>query len=842
VLCTIDELDGYMYSMSAYLHPQDGPSPICPGAFQSQTNNPTWFAFVAWCTNLTLRVSASNCTQVQNAIGFQLAIYEDCTFNHVIACNADIQDCTTNAKILNITGLNIGGVYYFMVDGCLGSYCDVTIDIIGVCGQEVIAPWTLPVMGELFPCEGDSETYVVEDLDGAGTYHWFLDGLLIGQTATGNFNIHWTTPGTYQLCIDASNDPCVPVTDPPLPLCATIIVNEVDAGVLNISPSLLCPSETASISTSGYVTGTDNNQILLITDALGLIIEIINAPAGTFNSPAGGTFIVYAYNYSTNGGTVPVIGSNINDIDCSSKCCDLESQTIIFQGIQAGVSNIVCNDNGTGDDSSDDTFTFDVLVTGQNVGTLWNSTDGSLQGMYGTPLVCGPYSIISGVQNFDLHDYDVPTCFTSISVSPPLPCSFCNQTIDAGAGGILNCMNTSITLFGASSEPGLYQWSGPNLFSSNTLIATVHDSGWYYFSTLFPNHCADIDSVFVGLDHDVPIANAGADQLIDCNHQEVVIDGTTSSGNNLQYEWKDENGVVISTKSIFPWASSGTYFLKLTNTINGCTSLDTVEVFLHPNALGVVILNITPENCQGDNNGVIEVSGIEGGIPPYSYILNGIGADSSGQFINLSPGGYNIEVTDGYGCRLDTFVTVDPGVHLEINLPEIIELVQEQSGIIQAFINVPTSDLNSIYWTPRGILSCDTCLRSTISTAINQTLQLTVVHINGCVATAELNIVVVPAPHIYIPNTFTPNGDGLNDFFMLYSNDRIESILQLSIFDRWGDHIFEGQNLNPNEAETGWDGTFKGKEMNPGIFVYFIKVLMKDGTTMTKYGDITMLK
>jgi len=139
-------------------------------------------------------------------------------------------------------------------------------------------------------------------------------------------------------------------------------------------------------------------------------------------------------------------------------------------------------------------------------------------------------------------------------------------------------------------------------------------------------------------------------------------------------------------------------------------------------------------------------------------------------------------------------------------------------------------------------LSCDTCLTSTILAAINQTLQLTVVHINGCVATAELNIVVVPAPHIYIPNTFTPNGDGLNDFFMLYSNDRVESILQLSIFDRWGDHIFEGQNLNPNETGAGWDGTFKGKKMNPGIFVYYFRILMKDGTTMTKYGDITMLK
>src|SRR5688572_15017521 len=95
VLCTIDELDGYTYAMSSFQHPDDGPSPICPGANTTQTNNPTWFAFTAWCTDLTLRVTASNCVQVGGAIGFQLAIYEDCTFNNVIACNADVDDCTT---------------------------------------------------------------------------------------------------------------------------------------------------------------------------------------------------------------------------------------------------------------------------------------------------------------------------------------------------------------------------------------------------------------------------------------------------------------------------------------------------------------------------------------------------------------------------------------------------------------------------------------------------------------------------------------------------------------------------------------------------------------------------
>jgi len=156
VLCTVDELDQFAFSMSSFQHPNDGPTPLCPGT-GSIPNNPTWFAFTAWCTSLTLTASFSNCTAVAGNIGVQIAIYEDCTFSNPVACNVAPPNCNTNDKTLSMTGLNIGDVYYFLVDGCLGSYCDVAIDIVGVCGEEEISPWTLPVMGPATACAGDTE-------------------------------------------------------------------------------------------------------------------------------------------------------------------------------------------------------------------------------------------------------------------------------------------------------------------------------------------------------------------------------------------------------------------------------------------------------------------------------------------------------------------------------------------------------------------------------------------------------------------------------------------------------------------------------------------------------------
>ncbi|MFK8009337.1 MAG: hypothetical protein AB8H03_23450, partial [Saprospiraceae bacterium] len=336
VLCTVDDLDNYMFSMSSFQHPQNGPQPLCPGANGSIPNNPTWFAFTAWCTDLSLEASFSNCVQGGNLNGVQIAIYEDCSFNNAVACNVAVNNCNTNNKTLNMTGLTIGGVYYFLVDGCSGSYCDVTIDIIGTCGEEEIAPWTQGVTGETNACGGNTETYSVETLTGAATYHWFVDGVLVGTSTTPTFDIAWASAGSYELCIDASNDPCVPITDLPEELCTTINVYESEAGTIT-APTPLCPNEVANISVSGYNMGPDNAQAILVIDASGVILEVITGATGTFTSTTCETFTLFSYNYIPAIGTAPVVGNNVGAFDCVAECCDLESITISFEDTELPV-------------------------------------------------------------------------------------------------------------------------------------------------------------------------------------------------------------------------------------------------------------------------------------------------------------------------------------------------------------------------------------------------------------------------------------------------------------------------------------------------------------------------
>jgi gliding motility-associated-like protein len=842
VLCTVDELDGYMFSMAAFIHPEDGPSPICPGSPSSETNNPTWFAFTAWCSDLTLRVRPRNCTWVQFVVGVQIVIYEDCTFQTAVACDIDVQDCNGGDKTLVMTGLTIGKVYYFMIDGCLGSYCDLTIDVVGVCGQEFIAPWTMPVIGETHPCVGDTETYVVEALDGAGIYHWFLDGVLIGQTPVNSLNRIWDAPGTYELCIDASNDPCIPITDAPSPLCVTIVVHETDAGVLDVPPSTLCVNELASISTDGYNGSPDNSQVILVTDAAGIIVQVIPAAAGTFTSGSSGTFMVYAYNFITESGTLPLVGSDINAIDCGGACCDLFSQMITFQDLQATVSNIVCDNNATDDDPSDDTYTFDLLVTGPSPGEAWRSSDGTLNGSFGVMVNCGPYFIADGGLNFDLHDFDIPTCSTSISVTPPDACSVCIQVIYAGPGDTIDCYNNTVTLSGATSDAGMYLWNGPGAFVSNNLTTMASDSGWYYLTGSFASQCMFTDSVFVGMDRDTPVVEAGADQFIDCQSNVVLIDGSSSTGNNLQYQWTNTIGTVLSTEQGLLVNVPDLYTLQVTNTMNGCYATDDVEVFIRPGMPETITADIIPESCIGESNGVFEVTGIDGGAPPFSYSLNGQITNTTGLFSGLAPGEYTLQLTDSDGCLIDTVFTIHEGIDLQLEVVPFIEVVIGRTVSIEALVNVPEQDLSSIQWSPPGVLTCDTCLSTTIHASEDQALLLTVIHENGCVATAELIINVVPETEIYIPNVFSPNGDGVNDYFTVYTNERVDRILEFSVFDRWGGHIFQGKQLFPNDESSGWDGKFNGKELSPGVYTYSIEVLMVDGRRERYSGSVSLVK
>ena len=95
---------------------------------------------------------------------------------------------------------------------------------------------------------------------------------------------------------------------------------------------------------------------------------------------------------------------------------------------------------------------------------------------------------------------------------------------------------------------------------------------------------------------------------------------------------------------------------------------------------------------------------------------------------------------------------------------------------------------------------------------------------------------------VFIPNSFTPNGDGINDVFSVYGNDQVIKVRNLAIFDRWGNALYSQSDLPINDPSEGWDGHFRDDLMDPGVYVYVVEVELLDGTIRLFKGDVTLTR
>ncbi len=122
------------------------------------------------------------------------------------------------------------------------------------------------------------------------------------------------------------------------------------------------------------------------------------------------------------------------------------------------------------------------------------------------------------------------------------------------------------------------------------------------------------------------------------------------------------------------------------------------------------------------------------------------------------------------------------------------------------------------------------------------TYSITVFNESGCLSTDEVTVTVEKKKLVYVPNAFSPNSDGDNDVFMIYGGNDVLKIKSFQIFNRWGAVVFEQNEFQPNDPQYGWDGTYKGQTLNPGVFVYFAEIEFIDGKVEIFKGDLTLFR
>jgi len=269
---------------------------------------------------------------------------------------------------------------------------------------------------------------------------------------------------------------------------------------------------------------------------------------------------------------------------------------------------------------------------------------------------------------------------------------------------------------------------------------------------------------------------------------------------------------------------------------HGCKDSSSVQI-TQPFPLQYEI-NINAILCFG-GSGDVELSGIAGGVSPVMTSIDGNSFLADLIYTDLIPGMHTIEIKDLNGCKTDTTFLLTEPENWTINLGPDTTLAAGTSFDLATVVNGQPNGLLKIKWSDA---QCNDCLLRTIQAFSTKTYSVVATDENGCTSEDTITINVVTNRDVYIPTIFSPNGDGLNELFLITTGTDITEIQEMSIFDRWGNLVFSETHFSPNDPVHAWDGRSHGKLLNTGVYVYKVNILFNDSTQETRSGDVTLVR
>ena len=447
------------------------------------------------------------------------------------------------------------------------------------------------------------------------------------------------------------------------------------------------------------------------------------------------------------------------------------------------------------------------------------------------------YTAVNSISNIPIGDYavtirDANACETPLlipvrelelildpsvdAVTPPTCTGFSNGQI------VVNINN--------GNGPYLYDWqNGNGLVDENSLVNV--SAGVYQVNVQDVNLCKG--SFTFNMEDHPPLELQFDIMDVSCNGlRDGSVTAIPSGGvGNYQYQW-----AVGSTSQGLENLPTGNYPIIVTDG-NGCI-IEDIPFVPEPLPVFVQVGGVTNVVCFGDATGLVTLLG-SGGVMPYSFSVDGVTFQSSNSFPNLPADDYQLLIRDAEGC-LDTTETVvrqPPELTVDAGPDQVIDLGFSTN------IEAQASEFPVAYqWSPEESLDCMDCPFTEAMPVRTTTYMVTVINEDNCTATDEMTVEVVANRPIYIPNAISPNGDDRNNFFTLFSGPAGRAIKKLQIFDRWGELVFETQDIPLNDERMGWDGTFRGQPVNPGVYVYVAEVTFIDDVTLTYSGDVAILR
>lgn len=298
----------------------------------------------------------------------------------------------------------------------------------------------------------------------------------------------------------------------------------------------------------------------------------------------------------------------------------------------------------------------------------------------------------------------------------------------------------------------------------------------------------------------------------------------------LTYAWSNGQSTPIATA-----LSAGDYQLTITNEV-GCRA-ETGFVLGEPDAIFAVVSAENITCLDPENGGQIWVDEVGGGVGNFVFSVDGQSFTSNPSLIGLTAGAYEVTVRDAAGCTLVLPAVVQGPPTLLVDLgPELLIRLGE-TAVLTALVN---SDDAQFTWGHTDTLSAAKIPVSPIQSTIYTVTAFD--SLTFCTATATVSVVVDRTRRVFIPNAFSPNGDGINDMLTIYGDGSIMRINTLRIFSRTGNLVYEATDFEPNQSAIGWNGIFEGRPAPAGVYVYMAEITFKDGAKELFKGDAVLVR
>ncbi|UEG49802.1 PKD domain-containing protein [Ferruginibacter lapsinanis] len=333
----------------------------------------------------------------------------------------------------------------------------------------------------------------------------------------------------------------------------------------------------------------------------------------------------------------------------------------------------------------------------------------------------------------------------------------------------------------------------------------------------------------------IPVVNAGEDAWV-CLGKNYKLKATGASTYSWNYN-KTLNCLDCADPTATPTGAETRYNVTGT-TEHGCVASD--EVILKVQNPFKVTVSKTDTLCKGSS---VEIAA--SGADNYLWIPStGLKSVTDAKTIATPDTTtiYKVIGSDARGCFQDTgsvrikvypIPTVELGENKVVNVGQTITLNPAIS-----------KDVTQVIWTPQSFIVSGPNSLPDITLKPKQTTEYTleVKNPGGCKSTDKVTVFVIcNGANIFMPNTFSPNGDGANDVYYPRGTG-IFSIKTLRIFGRWGELVYERSNFKANDATAAWDGTYKGIKLTPDVYVYTMDVLCENNEVIPFKGNIALIQ